>query len=248
MYGSVDAVALLVRKRANVNGRTRVHETPLQLAAYYRHAEVCAVLLTHRARVDLADWQGRTPLAAAMASRCGNGLNNTAQAQAECVELLRDRLDKDKEGPGIKEAEDLRKQGNDFFKKGELNEAIAAYSVGLASWDDELIYSNRAECYLKQERFTEAKMDAKKALGLAGEAGNKKAAWRLGKACLALGDLDGATEATREGLAKCPSDAALRQLRNDIELERRRRLGGRFRPLCCMRFLCRRLTDRVSVP
>lgn len=28
----------------------------------------------------------------------------------------------------------------------------------------------------------------------------------------------------------------------------RRRLGGRFRPLRCMRFLCRRLTDRVSVP
>ncbi|CAE8696231.1 unnamed protein product [Polarella glacialis] len=75
-----DAVSTLIRRRANVNCRTKVHETPLQLAAYYRQPEVCAVLLTHRARValfdhrsDLADWQGRTALAAAKASKYGAG-------------------------------------------------------------------------------------------------------------------------------------------------------------------------------
>lgn len=226
MYGSVDAVASLLRNRANANSRTRVHETPLQLAAYYRHSEVCAVLLSHRARIDLADWQGRSPLAAAMASKCGNGIDNTAQAQGQCVELLRERLAVERqEGTRVKEAEDLRAQGNGFFKSGNMKEAIAAYSVGLASWDDGLIYSNRAECYLKLEKFTEAKMDAKKALGLAGEAGSRKASWRLGKACLALGELDQASEAAAEGLKQCAEDAALRQLRTDIERERRSRLG-----------------------
>merc|ERR1712129_316051 len=160
-----------------------------------------------------------------MESKCGNGMDNNGQAQARCVQLLRERLEKDKQGPGIKEAEDLRSQGNDYFKKGQFKEALAAYSVGLAAWDDCLIYSNRAECYLKLERFMEAKMDAKKALGLAGEAGNKKAAWRLGKACLALGELDQAADAVTGGLLQCPTDAALRQLRNDVERDRRTRLG-----------------------
>lgn len=225
MYGSVDAVATLVRQRANVNARTKVHETPLQLAAYYRHTEVCALLLTHRARADLGDWQGRTPLAAAMASKCGNGPDNNSQAQAQCVTLLRERLEADRQGAGIKEAEDLRKQGNDFFKKDQLKEAIAAYSIALASWDDGLVYSNRAESYLKLKQFIEAKMDAKKALGLLEEAGAKKAAWRLGKACLALGELDQAAEAAARGLSDHPADASLRQLRVDVERERRLRIG-----------------------
>merc|ERR1712232_1102277 len=158
-----------------------------------------------------------------MASKCGNGKDNTGQAQARCVELLKERLESDKGCLAAKEAEELRKQGNAFFQSGQYNEAIAAYSVGLASWDDCLTYSNRSECYLKQDRFMEAKLDAKKALGLAGEVGNKKAAWRLGKACVALGELDQASDAVSHGLSHFPEDPALRQLRTDIERERRRR-------------------------
>merc|ERR1711933_588077 len=95
MYGNVDAVSSLVRARANLNSRTLVHETPLALAAFYRHVEACALLLAHRARPDLADWRGRTPLAAAKSSKCGNGQDNNLQAQARCVELPEQRAARD---------------------------------------------------------------------------------------------------------------------------------------------------------
>uniref|UniRef100_A0A7S0B3B8 Uncharacterized protein n=1 Tax=Pyrodinium bahamense TaxID=73915 RepID=A0A7S0B3B8_9DINO len=245
MYGCTDAIAALMRRKANPNVRTKVHETPLQLAAYYRHAEACALLLAHRARADLADAQGRTPLASAKESKCGSGPDNSGQAQARCVELLAARAAKEAawregrpaESPdeagaaaallvGAREAAELRQQGNGFFAKGQYNEAVAAYSIALSFLDDAVLYSNRSECYLKLQRALEAKLDAQKAVGLAGEAGNKKAAWRLGRACLALGELPQAAEAARVGLRLWPADAALRQLANDAENERRRRLRG----------------------
>eukprot|EP00929_Paragymnodinium_shiwhaense_P100988 TRINITY_DN63714_c0_g1_i1.p1 TRINITY_DN63714_c0_g1~~TRINITY_DN63714_c0_g1_i1.p1 ORF type:complete len:369 (-),score=97.19 TRINITY_DN63714_c0_g1_i1:87-1193(-) len=237
MYGSVEAVASLMRKKANINARTKVHETPLQLAAYYRHAEACALLLTHKARIDLADWQGRTPLEAAKESRCGNGPDNHGQAQGRCVELLSQQLEKVRSewsGSSVgKDAEELRQQGNAFFKKSQYNEAIAAYSLALASFDDGMLYSNRAECYLKVQRNLEAKLDAQKAAGLAKavpkdrqKGWEKKAFWRLGRACLALSDDTQAAEAAKNGLAEWSDDPALKQLANDAESARRKRVGS----------------------
>lgn len=245
MYGCAEAIAVLTRRKANVNVRTKVHETPLQLAAYYRHAEACALLLARRARADLADAQGRTPLAAAKESKCGNGPDNNGQGQAACVRLLAERAEKEaawREArpaeaeeekaaaaallAGAREAAELRQQGNAFFGKGQYKEAVASYSIALSFLDDGVLYSNRAECYLKLQRHLEAKLDAQKAVGLAGEAGNRKASWRLGRACLALGDLGAAAEAARTGLRLWPEDAALRQLARDAEAERRRRLRG----------------------
>ncbi|CAK0888732.1 unnamed protein product [Prorocentrum cordatum] len=226
MHGSIEGVATLVRRRAAVNSRTKVHETPLMLAAYYRHAEVVALLLAHRARADLADWQGRTPLAAAKASVCGNGADNHGQAQAKCVSILAEHTASAASSGPPKEAEELREQGNAFFKKGQWQEAIAAYSIALSFGDSAALYANRSACYLQLERFMEAKLDAQKAVGLAGDAGHKKASWRLAKAALALGDLGRAEEAASEGLKVHAGDPALRQLRNEIQLERRRRLGA----------------------
>ncbi|CAE8648127.1 unnamed protein product, partial [Polarella glacialis] len=224
MYGDADAVSTLIRRRANVNCRTKVHETPLQLAAYYRQPEVCAVLLTHRARSDLADWQGRTALAAAKASKCGRS-GEDSDAQARCVNLL-EEVDAKLRAAGPPAAlEELRTQGNGFFKKKSYADAVAAYSLGLAHSEDAGLYANRAACYLEMGKHMEAKLDAKKAVGLAGDAGHLKASWRLAKSCLTLGELDGADEALSEALAKFPEDAALRQLRNEVTLERRRRLS-----------------------
>eukprot|EP00747_Dinoflagellata_sp_TGD_P181289 gnl/TRDRNA2_/TRDRNA2_35078_c0_seq1.p1 gnl/TRDRNA2_/TRDRNA2_35078_c0~~gnl/TRDRNA2_/TRDRNA2_35078_c0_seq1.p1 ORF type:complete len:384 (+),score=112.18 gnl/TRDRNA2_/TRDRNA2_35078_c0_seq1:37-1188(+) len=225
MYGSIEAVSSLVRRKANINARTQVHETPLMLAAYYRHAEVIALLLAHKARPDLADWQGRTPLAAAKESRCGNGRDNHPQAQARCVEILSQRQKEDVARGPPKEAEELRKQGNGFFQKGSYDEAMAAYSLGLSFVDDAGLYANRAACHLQSQRFLEAKLDAQKAVGLAGEAGHKKASWRLAKACLALGELDKAEAAVKEALLRDSTDGALRQLKNEVVLERRRLRG-----------------------
>jgi len=225
MYGNLDAVASLVRAKANLNCRTSVHETPLALAACYRHAEACALLLAHQARPDLADWRGRTPLATAKSSKCGNGRDNNLQAQARCVELLEQRAARDHASGSSREAEDLREQGNDAFRKGKHSEAAAAYSLGLSFVDDAALYANRAACYLALGKYVEAKMDAQKAVGLSGDGGHRKASWRLAKATLALGELDRAEEALREALARDPGDAALRQLRVEVERERRKRLG-----------------------
>lgn len=226
MYGSVDVIAALLKAKANLNCRTLMHETPLQLAAYYRHADACAVLLANKARADLADWQGRTPLAAAKMSRCGNGADSHELAKARCVEMLASRLQRDEEASATKDAENLRQQGNEHFRQQHFKEAIAAYSLGLASWDDALLYSNRAECYIKLGQHAEAKMDAQKAVGLSGASGNKKASWRLATACFALGELDKAAEAASAGLAQFPQDPALLQMRSKVELERRRRRRG----------------------
>eukprot|EP00927_Polykrikos_kofoidii_P058182 TRINITY_DN52563_c0_g1_i1.p1 TRINITY_DN52563_c0_g1~~TRINITY_DN52563_c0_g1_i1.p1 ORF type:complete len:417 (-),score=80.27 TRINITY_DN52563_c0_g1_i1:85-1281(-) len=245
MYGCVEGMAVLLRRKGNINARTKVHETPLQLAAYYRHAEICALLLAHKARVDLADWQGRTPLSAAKESKCGNGLDNHGQAQARCVALLASRVDQEaawRRGEAASAAEqadvvsavaaaargaaELRQQGSDFFGKGQYKEAVAAYSLALSSFDDAVLYSNRAECYLKLQSFLKAKMDARKAVGLFGEAGNKKAVWRLGRACLALDEVSEAADSARDGLRLWPGDPALKQLATDAERARRRRLRG----------------------
>jgi len=225
MYGDTEALATLLRKRANLNARTKVHETPLMLAAYYRHAEVCALLLAHRARPDLADWQGRTSLAAAKSSKCGRGRDDNAAAQRRCVELLEDRAARDHAAGPPREVEELRVQGNAFFRKKRYEEAAAAYSLGLSFLDDAGLYANRAACYLQLGKPLEAKLDARKAVGLAGEAGHVKASWRVARSCLALGELDAADEALREALGRTPEDAALRQLRNEVALERRKRLG-----------------------
>lgn len=223
MYGSTEAIRQLTRARANLNSRTKVHETPLIVAALYRNAEACALLLAHGARQDLSDWQGRTALAAARASHCGHGVSNTGQAKAHCCELLATKW---AEWRPPKKADEFRAQGNEYFKKKNYREAVASYSLGLSFAEDVGLYANRAACYLGLERFVEAKLDAQKAVGLAGEAGHEKAAWRLAKSALALGELDRAEEALRDALKCFPTSAALLQLRHDVAAERRVRLGA----------------------
>lgn len=226
MNGSVEGVAALIRKRASLNSRTKVHETALTLAAFYRHADVVALLLAHKSRTDLADWQGRTPLAAAKASLCGNGSDNNGQAQAQCVRILSERVEANLAAGSPKEVEDMKKQGNAYFQQGEWKEAIAAYSIGLSFEDHAGLYNNRAACYMQLNKYLEAKLDAQKAVGLSGDSGNKKASWRLAKAALALGELDRADEALVAGLRQFAGDPALRQLKNEVALERRKRLNG----------------------
>merc|ERR1712217_934852 len=185
-----------------------------------------ALLLAHKARADLADWQGRTPLAAAKASLCGNGSDNNGLAQSQCIRILQERVEANHTAGSPKEVEDMRKQGNAYFQRNEWKEAIAAYSIGLSFEDNAGLYANRAACYLQLEKHLEAKLDAQKAVGLSGDAGNKKASWRLAKAALALGELDRADEALASALKLFSGDPALRQLKNEVALERRRRLNG----------------------
>uniref|UniRef100_A0A667ZIV8 Sperm associated antigen 1 n=1 Tax=Myripristis murdjan TaxID=586833 RepID=A0A667ZIV8_9TELE len=71
----------------------------------------------------------------------------------------------------------LKQEGNDYVKKSQYQEAVGKYSECLKLKPEECaIYTNRALCYVKLERFAEAKQDCDAALKL--EPTNKKAFYR----------------------------------------------------------------------
>uniref|UniRef100_A0A3Q4G582 Sperm associated antigen 1 n=1 Tax=Neolamprologus brichardi TaxID=32507 RepID=A0A3Q4G582_NEOBR len=71
----------------------------------------------------------------------------------------------------------LKQEGNDFVKKNQYQDALGKYTECLKLKPEECaIYTNRALCYLKLERFAEAKQDCDAALKL--EPTNKKAFYR----------------------------------------------------------------------
>ncbi|KAK2844121.1 hypothetical protein Q5P01_010780 [Channa striata] len=81
----------------------------------------------------------------------------------------------------------LKQEGNDLVKKGQFQDAQGKYTECLRLRPEECaIYTNRALCYLKLERFTEAKQDCDAALKL--EPTNKKAFYRRALANKGLKD------------------------------------------------------------
>ncbi|XP_061674842.1 sperm-associated antigen 1-like isoform X2 [Syngnathoides biaculeatus] len=106
------------------------------------------------------------------------------------AEVLRARTEKAAKNAerkaGVRFAE-LKQDGNEFVKKGQYQDALGKYSDCLKINPDECaIYTNRALCYLKLERFTEAKEDCDAALKL--EPSNKKAFYRRAMANKGLKD------------------------------------------------------------
>lgn len=63
-----------------------------------------------------------------------------------------------------KTSAELREEGNQRFRAGDLLEALALYAKALSAAeakDDRLvILKNRAQCYLKLKRFKEAEAEA----------------------------------------------------------------------------------------
>ncbi|XP_072251020.1 sperm-associated antigen 1 [Leuresthes tenuis] len=81
----------------------------------------------------------------------------------------------------------LKQEGNDFVKKGQYQDALGKYTECLKLKPEECaVYTNRALCYLKVERFTEAKQDCDAALKR--EPNNKKAFYRRALANKGLKD------------------------------------------------------------
>ena len=68
------------------------------------------------------------------------------------------------------QAEDLKQQGNAFFMSGLFDKAIDCYSRTIPAIPDSnhqmrcLVYSNRAQCYLKLKKYEQAYMDADSAI------------------------------------------------------------------------------------
>ncbi|XP_029694765.1 sperm-associated antigen 1 [Takifugu rubripes] len=81
----------------------------------------------------------------------------------------------------------LKQDGNNFVKKGQYQDALGKYTECLKLKPEECaIYTNRALCFVKLERFAEAKEDCDAALKL--EPNNKKAFYRRALAHKGLKD------------------------------------------------------------
>lgn len=61
----------------------------------------------------------------------------------------------------------LKEQGNDKFKQGDFEQAAQLYSKAISIKDDEPVaYSNRAQCYIKLNRYYDALADCDRALSI----------------------------------------------------------------------------------
>ncbi|XP_061529701.1 sperm-associated antigen 1 [Phycodurus eques] len=106
---------------------------------------------------------------------------------AEVLKARAEKAAKDAERKEEVRFADLKQDGNEFVKKGQYQDALGKYSDCLKMKPEECaIYTNRALCYLKLERFTEAKEDCDAALKL--EPSNKKAFYRRAMANKGLKD------------------------------------------------------------
>ncbi|KAM9310050.1 sperm-associated antigen 1 [Pholidichthys leucotaenia] len=107
-----------------------------------------------------------------------------------CAEVLQARAEKaarDAERKAEAHYSAQKQKGNDLVKKGQYQDAVGKYTDCLKLKPDECaIYTNRALCYLKLEKFSEAKQDCDAALKL--EPTNKKAFYRRAMANKGLKD------------------------------------------------------------
>lgn len=94
----------------------------------------------------------------------------------------------------------LIETGNIAFKKGHYHKAARFYSLAIEVTNQESVraYLNRAQCFLKMEKYHAAYEDAEKATEL--DMDSEKAYYRLGKAAYMLRKYDDAKECFEECL------------------------------------------------
>ncbi|XP_077382018.1 sperm-associated antigen 1-like isoform X3 [Festucalex cinctus] len=123
---------------------------------------------------------------------------------AEVLQARAEKAAKDAERRAENRFGNLKQDGNEFVKKGQYQDAVAKYSECLKIKPEECaIYTNRALCYLKLERFGEAKQDCDAALKL--EPSNKKAFYRRALANKGLKDYLACSTDLQEVLQQDPN-------------------------------------------
>ncbi|XP_036211447.1 protein unc-45 homolog A isoform X2 [Myotis myotis] len=118
--------------------------------------------------------------------------------------------------------EQLRKDGNELFKCGDYEGALAAYTqaldLGATPQDQAILHRNRAACHLKLEDYSKAETEASKAIDKDG--GDVKALYRRSQALEKLGRLDQAVL----DLQRCVS----LEPKNKVFQEALRSIGGQI--------------------
>ncbi|XP_077327017.1 protein unc-45 homolog A isoform X2 [Lithobates pipiens] len=116
-------------------------------------------------------------------------------------------------------SENLREDGNKYFKSGDYEAAILCYTkaikISTDKQDKAVLHRNRAACYLKLENYTKAEEDSSKAIEVDG--GDVKALFRRSQALEKLGRIDQAILDLRRCLTLEP--------KNKVFLEAVRNLG-----------------------
>uniref|UniRef100_G3SZF1 Protein unc-45 homolog A n=1 Tax=Loxodonta africana TaxID=9785 RepID=G3SZF1_LOXAF len=124
--------------------------------------------------------------------------------------------------PGASSGEQLRKEGNELFKRGDYEGALTAYTQALsleaAPQDQAILHRNRAACHLKLEDYGQAEIEASKAIEKDG--GDVKALYRRSQALEKLGRLDQAVL----DLKRCVS----LEPKNKVFQEALRNIGGQI--------------------
>jgi tetratricopeptide (TPR) repeat protein len=113
-------------------------------------------------------------------------------------------------GEGVSRAEDLRKQGNEFFNKGDLPKALDLFTSSLFAEKSHLTYQNRSLVYQRLGDNQNALRDARCAVELQATA---KGYYRLAATYLALGKYAEALRSCSDGLVHSPDSSDLLSLR-----------------------------------
>ncbi|XP_075896881.1 sperm-associated antigen 1-like isoform X2 [Nelusetta ayraudi] len=123
---------------------------------------------------------------------------------AEVLQARAEKAAKDAERRSEVRFTSLKQEGNDFVKRSQYQEALGKYTECLKLKPEECaIYTNRALCYLKLDRFAEAKQDCDAALKL--EPTNKKAFYRRAMANKGLKDYLACSSDLQEVLQQDPN-------------------------------------------
>lgn len=109
-------------------------------------------------------------------------------------------------------AQELKEKGNQAFKVGKFDDAIAFYTEGirLASTDQHVLYSNRSAAFAAKNAFDKALEDAQKCIEV--NPTWSKGYFRLGKALLGIFEFDKAFTSFLKGLKLDPKSDELKKL------------------------------------